>query len=277
MCVDVSDIVFYRYYHGTGKSLIETMSHYNDECSEMPTQLSIVDALRDSHSRIGLLLGACVSSAQIFCGSIATVSYSTSMFNAVSFVDAIIPYLPAFGSIMSALLTMPTVYFVELIGRRRLLLSTLALCVLADYLFMLFSLIAQNNNKDQTWSSFSYALTFLLFGIGYNMGIGPIAFFMPGELVPSSSTSAALALAVGINWLCIVITTLVYYPLQTLVGGWSYALFALPTTILLFILVRQLPETLHTIASNDAKRSLIVSEASMRNRMNDDDDYGTFR
>jgi hypothetical protein len=256
--------------------MLETMAHYNDECSEMPPQLSIVKSLRDRDTRGGLFLGACVSAAQIFCGSIATISYSTSMFNAVSFVDFLIPYLPAFGSIVSALMTLPSLYLVEFVGRRRLLINTLVLCVIADYLFLAFSLIAQNDTDTSSWASFGYAFTFLIFGIGYNVGVGPVAYFVPGELVAPKSTSAALALAVGVNWTSTVITTIVYYPLQTLIGGWAYTLFAIPTTCILGILIWKLPETSRKCRLIDGVSYGDINIVSKPIKVDCDDDYGTF-
>uniref|UniRef100_A0A914UMG8 Major facilitator superfamily (MFS) profile domain-containing protein n=1 Tax=Plectus sambesii TaxID=2011161 RepID=A0A914UMG8_9BILA len=114
-----------KFYHGSGSNLIETMSRYNEQCSEIPQQWSITDSFKNPKARWGIILGMVVSATQIFCGSMATVSYSTSMFESVSFITVLIPYLPAFGSILSAILTLPALYLVETMGRRKLLLSTL--------------------------------------------------------------------------------------------------------------------------------------------------------
>ena len=42
----------------------------------------------------------------------ASISYSSSMFEAVSFLDVLVPYLPALGGIVSILLTIPALQLV---------------------------------------------------------------------------------------------------------------------------------------------------------------------
>lgn len=67
-------------------------------------------------------------------------------------------------------------------------------------------------------------------GIGYNVGSGPVAYFIPAELVPPSAVGVAMGMAVATNWLCNIFVLLVYYPLQeAFIGGWSYLIFAIPT------------------------------------------------
>lgn len=73
-----------------------------------------------------------------------------------------------------------------------------------------------------------FALSFLLYGVGYNLGVGPVAYFIPGELVMPEAASVALGAAVAVNWFSTLITTMVYYPLNVAIGGWSYLLFAVP-------------------------------------------------
>lgn len=37
--------------------------------------------------------------------------------------------------------------------------------------------------------------------------------------------------AVAVNWLCTMFTTLIYYPLQHWIGGWSYLMFIIPWSV----------------------------------------------
>ncbi len=92
-------------------------------------------------------------------------------------------------------------------------------------------------------------MTFFVYGLGYNLGIGPVAYFIPGELVPPKAASASLGAAVAVNWISTMITTMyalqynlsfdplfsfsAYYPLNIKVGGWSYLLFAIPRYVII--------------------------------------------
>lgn len=79
------------------------------------------------------------------------------------------------------------------------------------------------------WSSFAFCVAFFLYGIGYNVGVGPVAYFLPGELVGAESVGLAMGIAVSTNWLGTMFTTLIFYPLNQYWGGWSYLMFAIPT------------------------------------------------
>ncbi|TMS39559.1 hypothetical protein L596_006064 [Steinernema carpocapsae] len=214
---------------------------YESLVPEMPDQITMARAFTIPAIRNDIFIGMLVSAAQVFSGSMATISYSTSMFSAVSFVDPLIPYLPAFGSLLSAFLTVPALKLVDTCGRRPLLLYTLCVCAAADFCLMIFSLFSQGT--EPTWASYCFGVTFLVYGVGYNLGVGPLAYFIPGELVERDAASVALGSAVSINWLSTLVTTLLYYPLNQAFGGFSYLLFAIPTTFFTIILYGVLPET----------------------------------
>ncbi|CAJ0931371.1 unnamed protein product, partial [Mesorhabditis belari] len=233
---------------------------------ETPDQMPLWTALSTPSIAKGILLGGVVSATQIFSGSMATISYSTSMFTAVSFIDALIPFLPALGSIISIILTLPSLQLVESHGRRPLLLKTLVLCLISDVLFLIFSLLAVN--PEDWWASWLFAATFLLYGIGYNLGTGPVAYFLAAELVPPEASTASLGVAVAVNWASSSLTTLAFYPLNQSIGGWSYMIFIVPSTFFLAFLWRFLPETRHnyTVKPNEASNFCEVASTP----------YGTF-
>ncbi|KAK6751836.1 hypothetical protein RB195_003329 [Necator americanus] len=217
----------------------EAIQEYWDMVPEMPSQVCISAAITNSSIRKGILLGMVVSASQIFSGSMASISYSTSMFSAVSFTAVLIPFLPALGSLVSIAMTIPALKLVETTTRRSLLLKTLTLCLLADCLLLIFSLLS----IDEAWASWLYFISFFIYGIGYNLGAGPVAYFIPAELVPAEAASVSLGAAVAVNWISSMITTLLYYPLNESVKGWSYLLFIIPTSIFLIVLYFFLPET----------------------------------
>lgn len=70
---------------------------------------------------------------------------------------------------------------------------------------------------------------FFLYGVGYNVGVGPVAYFLPGELVNPESMGLAMGFSVAANWLSTMFTTLIFYPLNKFYKGWTYLMFAIPT------------------------------------------------
>lgn len=88
-----------------------------------------------------------------------------------------------------------------------------------------------NSTKFGVFISSAITVAFLLLGIGYNLGVGPVAYFICAELVDVHFISVAMSCSVAINWIINLITTLIYYPLNQAVGGYSYLLFAIPTYV----------------------------------------------
>ncbi|CAJ0602846.1 unnamed protein product [Cylicocyclus nassatus] len=243
----------------------EAIREYWDMVPEMPSQICFSEAVMNPTILKGIFLGMIVSASQIFSGSMASVSYSTSMFSAVSFDESFIPFLPALGALVSIALTLPALRLVETTTRRSLLLSTLLLCLFADCLLLLFSLLSM----DEWWASWLYLISFFIYGIGYNLGTGPVAYFIPAELVPAEAASVSLGAAVAVNWISSMVTTLLYYPLNESVQGWSYLIFIIPTSLFLIILFFFLPETRFHYRSDTIDSRLLAD-------LGQPSPYGTF-
>uniref|UniRef100_A0A0K0EXM3 MFS domain-containing protein n=1 Tax=Strongyloides venezuelensis TaxID=75913 RepID=A0A0K0EXM3_STRVS len=260
------------YYNIKQRSSDETLSKYSELVSNVPSQISIKEAFSDYNTRKGIILGMILNAAQIFCGSMASVSYSTFMFNSVSFSKLLTPFLPAIGSLISVLLTIPAIRFVEMYGRRQLIIVTLIICGSANYLMTLFSLLSQSK-VSANWSTYAYSLTFLLMGIGYNIGIGPLAYFVPEELVHPRASSVALGFSICINWISTMTTNFIFYPMNIVIGGYSYLLFALPTTLFTIFLYFYLPETKSPSYDSDSET---LTCNLLQNVYDDELTYGTF-
>uniref|UniRef100_A0AC34QKJ1 Major facilitator superfamily (MFS) profile domain-containing protein n=1 Tax=Panagrolaimus sp. JU765 TaxID=591449 RepID=A0AC34QKJ1_9BILA len=244
---------------------------YKQLVTKTPNQVSFKEAFMDQKTREGIFLGMVVSASQIFSGSMAAVSYSTSMFTAVSFISFLIPFVPTLGALFSILLTLPALRFVETCGRKELLINTMTLCAIANWLMLIFSLLAEK--MPDSYASIGFAMTFLLLGLGYNLGTGPVSYFIPGELVPPNASGIALGCGVAINWLCTMITNLIYYPLIEYTGGFSYLLFALPTTMSIILLYYKLPDNM----INSKKSGELILTCNLSDYFeNDDETYGTF-
>ncbi|VDK60542.1 unnamed protein product [Anisakis simplex] len=236
-----------KFYYGMNDAWDESLiSKYRELVLKVPEQISYQDAFRDPSLRWSIFVGMIVSGSQVFCGSMATISYSTSMFNSVSFVSPLVPFLPTIGAALSVILTLPAICLVEKYGRRVLFISSLLILVLCDYFLAIFTVLSQNVEFVglSLWSVL-FGVAFFFYGLAYNLGVGPTAFFIPGELVPSQVVSVALGAAVATNWFGSLVTTFLFYPLNLAIGGWSYLLFAIPSTIFLIFLWNFLPETKH--------------------------------
>ncbi|VDO32029.1 unnamed protein product [Heligmosomoides polygyrus] len=62
----------------------EAIQEYWDMVPEMPSQIGFIEASKSWTICKGVLLGTVVSAAQVFSGSVASISYSTRFFNRFS-------------------------------------------------------------------------------------------------------------------------------------------------------------------------------------------------
>lgn len=65
------------------------------------------------------------------------------MFSSISLMNKMVKLFPMLGAIFSILLSLPALKLVESSGRRPLLISTLIVCALSNYLLCVFSILAQ--------------------------------------------------------------------------------------------------------------------------------------
>ncbi|CAD5218383.1 unnamed protein product [Bursaphelenchus okinawaensis] len=232
-----------KFFYGfEGLSEQELLAKYKSLVTKLPPQLSFRQSLASPGNRRMIFIGMVVSATQILSGSMAAVSYSTSMFESISIMNGLVALFPTLGSILSIVLTLPALKLVETYGRKRLLINTLILCAAANYMLGFFSLIL-TGLKAGSWASFMFFVAFLVLGVGYNLGTGPVSYFIPGELVTADTVSTAFSVSVATNWTFTLLTTFFYYPVNQAIGGWSYLMFAVPTTLCIWFLNRHLPET----------------------------------
>lgn len=85
------------------------------------------------------------------------------------------------------------------------------------------------SETEKTLISILFSIVIFIFGIGYNIGVGPVGYFLPSELVNAEAIGIAMGSSVAVNWLMTMFTTLLYYPINEMIGGWSYFMFIIPT------------------------------------------------
>lgn len=164
--------IYHRFYYGSEIDVQLKMSEIDEQLLLSPKQMGLREVLSRRKIVTGIAIGATANIAQVFSGSMATISYSTTMFDSVGFADWAIPYLPTLGSLASAILTLPALHLVESCGRRPLFLWTLAACAIGDAGLFAFSAITHYSPTSANWANICFLIAFVLYGIGYNVGPG---------------------------------------------------------------------------------------------------------
>lgn len=230
------------FYHGPYVDAHKLLHSYDQEARETPEEITFSKAMKLPPYRNRMLLGALVNFAQVFTGLMAIVSYSTVILTSLGISSDFSQYITAVGCILCVFLSLPALYLVEHAGRRKTLIVTLAALTIVNCCLVVSGVMVEDG-VGGTFGKAFFVVSALLFLIFYNLGPGPIAYFISGELAPQQIKSSFLAMGVCVNWLSTMVSTFIFYPLDAVVGSYCFLMFVFPTALSTFLLWRKLPET----------------------------------
>ena len=77
----------------------------------------------------------------------------------------------------------------------------------------------------------------------YNIGPGPIMWFICSEMTPQSARSIGATLCLITNSIGLIVLNFIVPPINDAIGTWLFLLFIVPTIVLTVIIYFMLPET----------------------------------
>ncbi|KAM8713620.1 hypothetical protein ACLKA7_013872 [Drosophila subpalustris] len=132
---------------------------------------------------------------------------------------------------------------IDLTGRKILLYISLLIMTLT---LIAMSVFFYCKSIDVNTSSYSWLplLSFVLYALGFSLGLGPIPWLMLGEVLPSRIRGPAASLVVSFSWLCTFIVTKTFQDMIDLMGiHGAFALFCCGCIVGLFFVIFVVPET----------------------------------
>jgi len=133
---------------------------------------------------------------QSMTGINSVIFYSTKIFAFAGFHEAILATVSV--GCVNVLMTIITVFAVDRLGRKSLLIGGTSLCVFS-LIILGIVLLSANDNPDA--QGIIAVLALLLFVCGFAVGLGAVAWVVMGEVVPNRIRSKANSLFVAENWL----------------------------------------------------------------------------
>ncbi|XP_042194904.1 solute carrier family 2, facilitated glucose transporter member 2 isoform X1 [Callorhinchus milii] len=202
----------------TDKDIAE-MKKEKDEI-QREKKVSIPQLFYNSSYRQPIIVALVLHLAQQFSGINAIFYYSTSIF-AVAGVSH-----PDYATIgvgaVNMIATAVSVFLVERAGRRSLFMLGLAgmcLCAVA-------MTVGQVLQHSITWMSFVSMSAIFLFIVFFEIGPGPIAWFIVAELFSQGTRPAAMTVAGFCNWTCNFIVGMCFPYMAKLCGPYVFIIFA---------------------------------------------------
>uniref|UniRef100_A0A673TI61 Solute carrier family 2, facilitated glucose transporter member 2 n=2 Tax=Suricata suricatta TaxID=37032 RepID=A0A673TI61_SURSU len=200
-------------------------------------RVSIIQLFTNSSYRQPIIVALMLHMAQQFSGINGIFYYSTSIFQTAGISQPV--YATIGVGAINMVFTALSVFLVEKAGRRCLFLigmSGMFVCAI----FMSVGLILLNK---LAWMSYVSMVAIFLFVSFFEIGPGPIPWFMVAEFFSQGPRPAALAIAAFSNWTCNFIVALCFQYIAKFCGPYVFFLFA--GVILAFTLFTffKVPET----------------------------------
>lgn len=174
-------------------------------------------------------------------GIIAIFSYSSIIFKSVGFPEDQAELVTTIMSSFNTVGAVAGLFLIESWGRRPLMLYGTLICLLCDVVVMFFDF--GYNESKASWLGYVCAAALVLHVTVFNMGVGPIAWFISSELMPQSARSIGASVSVTVNWIMALITSFAFDPLNDAIKGWSFLLFIVPLVPCLIYMWLKVPET----------------------------------
>ncbi|KAJ9583498.1 hypothetical protein L9F63_022161, partial [Diploptera punctata] len=189
--------------------------------------------------RLPLLLVCALQAGQQFSGINAVFYYSVTIFESAGLSKQGSQYASIGAGSVNLLVTMLAIPLVNRCGRRKLALSScwsaaiclVILCISITYM------------DAYSWMPYFCIFAVLSYVFCYCFGLGPIPYFIGSELFQVGPRPVAMSFGSMANWGGNFIVGMTFPSLQSVIGQYSFLIFAATTIFLAVFLKFYLPET----------------------------------
>ncbi|XP_073731678.1 solute carrier family 2, facilitated glucose transporter member 2 [Misgurnus anguillicaudatus] len=202
----------------TSRDIAEMQAEKEEAMKE--AKMSILRLIRSSVYRKQLFVALMMHLSQQFSGINAIFYYSTAIFQTAGVGQPV--YATIGVGVINIIFTLASVVLVDRAGRRTLTLIGLAgmcCCAVAMTVGMAFQ-------EVYSWMSYVSMTAIFLFVSFFEIGPGPIPWFIVAELFSQGPRPAALALAGCCNWTSNFIIGMFFPYLESLCGSYVFIIFA---------------------------------------------------
>uniref|UniRef100_A0A1B6C3D1 Major facilitator superfamily (MFS) profile domain-containing protein n=1 Tax=Clastoptera arizonana TaxID=38151 RepID=A0A1B6C3D1_9HEMI len=191
--------------------------------------------------RIPLVISMVIMVAQQFSGINAAMFFSTSIFKLAQLSDEGSQYATLAMGAVNVFMTLVSLVLVEKAGRKTLLLVGFSGMFIVTIMLTFALNIAESSHSSL--ASNSCIILVILFVILFAVGPGSIPWFLVNELFNQSARPVASSIAVATNWTANFFVGLGFLPLQVMMGGYVFLIFAVLQAIFSLFIYYKVPET----------------------------------
>ncbi|XP_028931410.1 solute carrier family 2, facilitated glucose transporter member 2 isoform X2 [Ornithorhynchus anatinus] len=200
------------------KDIMEMRKEKEEALSER--KVSITQLFTSPSYRQPLLVALMLHTAQQFSGINGIFYYSTSIFENAGVGEPV--YATIGVGVVNTVFTVVSVFLIEKAGRRSLfLIGLIGMSVSAIVMTVGLALLDKFD-----WMSYVSMVAIFLFVSFFEIGPGPIPWFIVAELFSQGPRPAAIAVATFCNWTCNFIVAMCFQYIADLLGPYVFVLFA---------------------------------------------------
>lgn len=199
--------------------------------------VTILELFRAPNYQQPLLISIVLQLSQQFSGINAVFYYSTGIFSDAGVEEPI--YATIGAGVVNTIFTVVSVFLVERAGRRTLHLIGLGGMAFCSVL-MTMSLLLKD---DYDWMKFVCILAILVFVAFFEIGPGPIPWFIVAELFSQGPRPAAVAVAGCSNWTSNFLVGMLFPSAAYYLGPYVFIIFTVFLVSFLIFTFFKVPET----------------------------------
>ncbi|XP_078507586.1 solute carrier family 2, facilitated glucose transporter member 1-like [Lissotriton helveticus] len=205
------------------QDVMEEMKEMQEEACRLKDlpKVTMCQLFRVPSYRIPMIISLIINASSQLSGYNALINYSTKLFTLARVGS---PMYTTMGvGVINIIFTIVAVFLVEQAGRRTLLLIGQLVMALSDVLLT----ITIGTLSEIPWMSYPMVLAVFTFVAFYEVGPGPISWYITAELFSQSARPVAMGVASSWNWLNKFFVGMFYQPLRHLIGPYVFLCFAI--------------------------------------------------
>ncbi|CAD5210842.1 unnamed protein product [Bursaphelenchus okinawaensis] len=231
-----------KYYHGKYSNHDLLLAEMMKESSKGAVDMTLTEAVVEVFKQPALRKAAAVGIVALqLCVGIWPIDYISTDLLEAHFSNSTAQMTSFVFICANFIASLVGMCFIEKFGRRPLLLW----CGVANTLclvgYVVFDRLAFYIDPKYSYGCVG---ALIAYGITYGAALGPIAFFITGELVPQQFRSLVQSLVFAVNTTTNFVFSFVTLPMYRWIDVWSFIpLFIIPSTFSLIYLYFKMPET----------------------------------
>ncbi|XP_043935603.1 solute carrier family 2, facilitated glucose transporter member 1-like isoform X2 [Protopterus annectens] len=184
-----------------------------------------------------IIIALVLAASTQLSGFNAVINFSTEMFTSARIKKP--EYFTLGVGMVNIMFTALSVLLVEKVGRRTLLLVGQMAMVICTLLLT----VTTSQYTEGRWVSCLLVMSIFSFVAFYELGPGPITWFITAELFSQSARPVAMGVSGCCNWICKFLVAMIYQPLTDLIGSYCFLVFAACLFCAFIYTWRNVPET----------------------------------